>query len=102
MGSFRTRGGRCVMEHGELRLESVGVRGRFKRGYENAKRAHKQRYERSVLRFGFVVLAIVYSFVQVSYEVLFGDEQRALLGAVIIIGLIALVSGFFLLQRFIR
>lgn len=102
MASFRTRGGRCVVEHSELRVEPFGLRGRFERRYENAKLTHEQRYERSLLRFGFILVMGIYGIGQILYVWLFGEEWLALLGVGIVVGLLALVYGYFLVRRLIR
>lgn len=102
MGWFRTRSGRCVVEHGEVRLESIGFRGRFQRGYQKAKRAHKQRYDRSVIRFGFVLFLAMYGLGQFLNVVLFGNRNLALFGVAIGVGLLTLIYGYFLLRRVVR
>ena len=102
MGGFRTRSGRCVVEDGEVHLESHGLRGRLGRYYKNTKLAHKQRCERSLLRFGFVILLAMYGFGQLFYEMLFGDRQFALLGVAIVVGALALLYGYLLLRKLIR
>ena len=102
MGSFLTKGGRCVVEHGEVRLKPIGFRGRLERSYENVKLAHRQRYERSLLRFGFVILLVIYSIGMFSYRVLFGDREFALLGVAVVTGILVLGYGYLLVRKFIR
>lgn len=102
MGSFRTRAGRCVVEHGEIHLESVGVRGQLARTLENVKLTHEQRYERGVLRFVVVLLFVLYSIGRFAYQVLFGDWR--LLPFVIGGGAVVLsvVYAVHFLRRFVR
>ncbi|MGQ5515284.1 hypothetical protein [Halococcus saccharolyticus] len=102
MGEFRTRGGRCVVEHGEVRLEPLGLGGRLRRHYENLKLAHRQRYERGLLRFGFVLLMGVYSVGQFLYALVFGNEWLAVLGIGGAVGFLVVVYGYFLVRKRIR
>jgi uncharacterized integral membrane protein len=102
MGSFRTRSGRCVVEHGEIRLETLGVRGRLERYYENATLAHKQRYQRGVLRFVGVLLFAVLSVGQVAYRLLFGEWQVMATGLAFGVGLVGVIGGYFIIRKRIR
>ena len=102
MGSFRTREGRCVVEHGEIHLVSVGVRGQLARTLKNVKHTHEQRYERGVLRFVVILLFALYSVGQFAYLVLFGDWRLLLLG----VGMVAVIVGVsytsYFGRRFVR
>ena len=103
MGSFRTRGGCCVVEHGEMRLESLGFRGRLERGYENVKLAHKQRYERGLLRYVVILLFLaVFGVGQVVYRLLFGEWRVMLMGLAFGAVLVGLIGGYLLVRKLIR
>ncbi|EMA40974.1 hypothetical protein [Halococcus hamelinensis] len=102
MGRFRTREGWCVVEHGEIRLESLGVRERVGRGLKNAKRSHERRYERGVLRFVGVVLLGALSVGQLVYRALFGDWRLLLLGVGIVVVVFGMAYAVHVLRRFVR
>jgi uncharacterized integral membrane protein len=102
MGSFRTRSGRCVVEHGQIRLETLGVRGRLGRYYENAALVHKQRYQRGVLRFVVVLLFAVFSVGQVTYRLLFGEWQVMATGLAFGVALLGVIGGYFVVRKRIR
>ena len=61
MDEFRTRGGRCVIEHGELRIERIGFGDRFERYVKNSKRSWRERYGKSRFRFALTVVGFVVS-----------------------------------------
>jgi uncharacterized integral membrane protein len=102
MGSFRTRSGRCVVEHGEVRLEALGFRGRLERYYKNAKLDHKQRYERGLLRFVVVLLLAVFGVGQVVYQLMFGGWRVMLIGLTFGAALVGLIGGYLLVRKRIR
>ncbi|WP_160135308.1 hypothetical protein [Halococcus salsus] len=102
MGRFRTREGWCVVEHGEVRLESLGVRGRLVRTLRNAKRSHEQRYERGVLRFVGVVLLGAFSVGQLVYRALFVDWRWLPLGVGVFVVVVGVVYAVHVLRRFVR
>lgn len=94
MGEFRTKEGWCVVEHGEIRLEPIGWWGRVKRGLENTKRGHRERYDRGRLRFVAVILFTLLSVGQIVYRVVFGDWQStAFVFGIVAVVLVAIVGA---------